>query len=228
MKINLKNGKYLGDTFPFRFFDDKAEWEAYDREFPDIVATAVNSPEDRFKGNSVEVFKKAVEYIPRSLIGRPYQHWMAHRLIALLNSESKGRVLDYGCGAGNMGMIFAHAGFQVDFAEVKGVITDFLQWRVAKHFLGSNVFTHEDDLGEGNYDLVCMQNVMEHLDNPLEVLQKLTRAIVSGGYFLITFNTSGKGLDVVSQDTYNTILQPYLLDNFTVVEDTDLMLYKKK
>ena len=228
MKINLKNGKSLSATFPFRFFDDKAEWEDYDREFPDIVATAVNTPEDRFKGNSIEVFKKAVEYIPRSLIGRPYQYWMAHKLIALLSEENKSRILDYGCGAGNMGFIFAHAGFQVDFAEVKGVITDFLQWRVEKHFLGCKVFSHENDLGEAQYDLVCMQNVMEHLDTPLEVLQKLVRAMSKGAYFLITFNTSGKGLDVVSQETYNTILLPYLLENFNVVEDTDLMLYQKK
>jgi 2-polyprenyl-3-methyl-5-hydroxy-6-metoxy-1,4-benzoquinol methylase len=228
MRINLEKGKYKSGIFPFRFFDNDAEWVAYAIEFPEVIDTAVEDIEDRFKGNSTEVFAKAIEYIPRSLIGRPYQYWIAHRLIGLMNEENKGIVLDYGCGAGNMGMIFANAGFTVDFAEVKGVITNFLEWRIKKHFLKSKVYTHEDDLGENKYDLVCMQNVMEHLEKPLEVLQKLTRAIKQGGYFLITCNTSGKGLDVVSQETIDKVLMPYLLSNFNKIPETDDMLYQKK
>jgi 2-polyprenyl-3-methyl-5-hydroxy-6-metoxy-1,4-benzoquinol methylase len=228
MKINLEKGKYKSSIFPFRFFDNDSEWKTYADQFAAVIITAVGDIEDRFKGTSTDVFAKAVEYIPRSLIGRSYQHWIAHRLIGLMNEENKGIVLDYGCGAGNMGMIFAHAGFTVDFAEVKGVITDFLQWRVLRHFLKSKVFTHEDDLGENKYDLVCMQNVMEHLDQPMQVLQKLCKSIKSGGYFLITCNTSGKGLDVVSQETIDKVLMPYLLSNFNKIPETDDMLYQKK
>ena len=226
--INLQNGKYKSNLFPFEFFDNNAEWEAYAKEFPDVVATAVEDIESRFKGNATEVFAKGVEYIPRSLIGRKYQYWMAHRLIGLMNVENKGIVLDYGCGAGNMGMIFAHAGFTADFAEVEGVTTDFLKWRIKKHFLQSRVFTHKDDLGENKYDLVCMQNVLEHLDEPLEVMQKITRAIKSGGYLLLTCYTTGKGLDVVTIDVLAKVIMPYLLDHYYDLIETDNMLYQKK
>lgn len=228
MTINLQNGKYKSTLFPFEFFDDDSEWEAYKKEFPDIVATAIDDPEKRFTGSSTEVFKKAVEYIPRSMIGRKYQYWIVHRLLTLMIEENKGKILDYGCGAGNMGMMFAHTGFSVDFSEVEGVITDFLKWRVSKHFLRSRILTHEQDLGENQYDLVIMQNVIEHLDNPLEVLQKVIRSIKVGGYFFMTCYTTGKGLDVVNAETLNKVLMPLILNNFIEIEGADNMLYRKR
>lgn len=228
MTINLTNSKaYSGET-TFSFFNMSKEWEAYKKEFPKLNSKLLYSPEDRFKGGkAVDVFAKAIEYIPRSLIPRPYQYWLARHLINLLHSEKKYRVLDYGAGAGNMGMIFSITGFKTDFADVKGEIVNFLRWRVERHFLNSKVFTHEEDLGENQYDLICMQNVMEHLDEPLIVLQKLNKAMIKGAYFLITFNTKEQGLDVVTWNTYKNQLEPYINSNFNIVPNTDKMLYQK-
>lgn len=214
--------------FPFTFFDDKAEWNAYIKEYPELLSQFAESPDARYTGGStIDVFSKAVEYIPRSLLPRPYQYWLAQRMIGLLNSENKGRVLDYGCGAGNMGMVFAHAGFKVDFLEVEGVITDFLKWRVNRHFLKSNIFTHNQELGESQYDLVSLLNVVEHLDKPLETLQKITKSLSVGGYLLMICNTSGEGLDIVSPETLERVLKPYILSKYRLIPDTDDMLYQK-
>lgn len=226
--ISLHLTKQSSAQFPFSFFDDKTEWDAYIKEYPELLSQFAESPDARYTGGStIDVFSKAVEYIPRSLLPRPYQYWLAQRMIGLLNEENKGRVLDYGCGAGNMGMVFAHAGFKVDFLEVGGVITDFLQWRVNRHFLKSSVFTHSQPLGQGNYDLVSLLNVVEHLDNPLETVQKITDALSVGGYLLMICNTSGEGLDVVSPDTLNNIVKPYILSHYKLIPDTDDMLYQK-
>lgn len=226
--INLQNSKALAGLDVFTFFDNDKEWEAYAKEFPERVALAKGSPEDRFTGNgTAEVFSDAVEYAQRSLIPRPLQYWLARKLIDIMVDEGKHRVLDYGAGAGNMGMIFAMAGFKTNFVEVGGALTHFLSWRVNRHFLTSNVFAHTDNLEDYRYDLVCMQNVLEHLDDPMDVLKKLNRAMVQSAYFLITFNTSGKGLDVVTQEFYKQHIEPYLLSNFTIVPDTDGMLYRK-
>lgn len=227
--IDLSNSKAIARQTSFSFFDDHAEWKQYSKEFPNRVAKAKSSPEERFNGKTTaEAFAEAVEYAERSLIPRPLQYFFARKLIGLLQEEKKSMVLDYGAGAGNMGMIFAMAGFHTNFVEVEGALTHFIRWRLERHFIRSWVFGHNDDLDENVYDLVCMQNVLEHLDHPMEVLQKLTKAMKKGAYFLITFNSSGEGLDVVSMSTYEKELRPYLLRNFTIVSNTDGMLFKKK
>lgn len=227
--ISLQSTKKNSSSFPFKFFNDILEWQTYTSEYPELLTQIAPSPDSRFTGDkAIDVFMKAVEYIPRSLIPRPYQYWLGQRMIGFLNDEKKGRVLDYGGGAGNMGMMFAHAGFTVDFLEVEGVITDFLRWRVKRHFLTSRVFGHDKELGINQYDFVSLLNVVEHLDNPMETVQRITKALAPGGYLLMICNTSGKGLDVVSVDTLENVIKPYLLTEYTLVENTDSMLYRKK
>lgn len=226
--IKLQNPKAGANLQTFQFFDEKKEWNLYCKEFPERVAKAVSSPEDRFNGKTtVEAFAQSVEYIPRSLIPRPLQYFIALKLIWLLRKENRYRVLDYGAGAGNMGMIFAHMGFKTDFLDVEGALTDFLKWRVDKHFFNSKVFNHVEGVGKNKYDLVCLQNVLEHLDDPMLALKRIANAIPEGGYFFITFNTTEKGLDVVTWKQYEDEIKPFILKNFEVVPDTDNMLYKR-
>lgn len=227
MQINLHNAKAEAYLRNMTFFDDKSEWEEYLKENPHLRGTLKDSPEDRFiDGKSaVDVFREATEYIPRSLIGRPLQTYIARQMIGELNQEKKNTVLDYGCGAGNVGLMFAHLGFDVDLVEVNGVITDFLRWRVKKHNLKVNVLAEEDPIRK--YDLVILFNVLEHLMKPKFVLERITEALNQGGYLAILFNTHGHGLDIVSREYYEKELHPILQTKYEIVHETDETIYKK-
>ncbi len=229
--INFKEARGSINATKFVFFDYAKLWSEYCKQFPDRIAEAVRSPEDRFvpgQMKTIEVFSKAIEYIPRSLKGRPKWHYFARELVGLLSEEHKYRVLDYGAGAGNMGTIFAMLGFQTDFLEVEGVLTDFLKWRVDKYALTSKVFSQNDNIGTKTYDLISFLDVLEHLDEPLETLEKITKALVKGGYLFISFNSEGKNLDVVSWDRFNQELKPYIEEHFVEVADSSSFLYRKK
>lgn len=226
--IDFKNAKAWAVESQMTFLDDVKEWQAYLKENPYLEQEMRYSIEDRFKEGvkAIDCFRQGVEYIPRSLIGRSYHYYIGRKLMELLANERKSRVLDYGCGAGNMGLMFAMAGFATNFLEVEGVQTDFLKWRVERHFLKSKVLTEQSQLGE--YDLVIFFNVMEHLEQPLEVLKRIHKAIAAGGYLALMCNTTGKGLDVVSQGVYERELMPFIKENFKLLANTDEMVYQKK
>ncbi len=226
--MNLHNAKAESYLRGMKFFDFEAEWNAYLSEYPEIKGKLLHSLEDRFVEGvkAIDVFREAVEYIPRSLKGRTMQTYIARKLMAVLNEEKKSRVLDYGCGAGNMGVMFSQVGFEVDVLEVEGVFTDFLKWRVARHFLPITVLNETSELKQ--YDLVLLFNVLEHLMEPMTVLKRISDSLVSGGYLAMLFNTHNEGLDIVSMETWEKELKPFVLDNFKVVENTDNMVYQKK
>ena len=232
--------KVMAHFYKMVLFDDGKEWEEYSRQYPDRVSKAVADIEDRLKdGKSpIECFSEGVEYVRRSLTGRHRQYLIVRRLIYLLTGKEKSRVLDFGCGVGNAGMLFAHAGFDVDLLDVEGVITDFLKWRVDRHFLKCRM---NQDSPLGRYDLVVMFNVLEHLERPLAVLKRITKSLDAGGYFLFSFSTAFSGLDIVSQSTFDKKLMPYILDKYVAVNKPDLewgakskdvyfpqMLYRKR
>lgn len=228
MNIHLHNAKAEASLQSMNFFDNNAEWQAYLKENPDKEKLMLASPEDRFKDgkSAIDCFREAVEYIPRSLIGRPLQTYLARNLICLLTQEKKNRVLDYGCGAGNMSFLFAQAGFHVDALDVEGEITDFLKWRVQRHFQRINVLNEVTELKK--YDLVMLFNVLEHLMNPMWVLERITESLETGGILAMLFNTHGHGLDIVTWEQWESELKPYLLANFDIMQDTDGMIFRKK
>lgn len=227
MQINLHNAKAEAGLRNMQFFNSGALWEEYLEENQHLRSLMLASPEDRFTDGkqAVDVFRDAVEYIPRSLIGRPLQTYLVRKLMHVLNEEKKYRVLDYGCGAGNVGFMFAQLGFQTTLVEVNGVITDFLRWRIDKAHLPITLLTEDEPLEK--YDLVTLFNVLEHLQEPLHVLQRIHASLLENGYLAMLFNTHEHGLDIVSHDTWERILKPFLLAHFTVVIDTDQMLYQK-
>lgn len=227
MQINLHNSKAEAGLRNMQFFNADKEWQEYLQQNPHLETNMLASPEDRFIDGkfAIEVFREAVEYIPRSLIGRPLQTYLTRKLMHVLNEEHKYRVLDYGCGAGNVGFMFAQLGFQTTLVEVQGVLTDFLRWRINKYHLPITLLTEEEPLGQ--YDLVTLFNVLEHLQEPLHVLQRIHKALPENGYLAMLFNTHEHGLDIVTRDTWERILKPFLLAHFTVVPDTDEMLYQK-
>lgn len=229
--INLHNSKALAGLCNMVFPDSDLEWKAYCEEFPERVKDlrSMNGAEERFaEGNitAIEVFRKTIEYMPRSLIRRPLQTFLARQLMYQLTEEKKNRVLDYGCGAGNMGLLFAQAGFDTTLLEVEGEHTHFLRWRVKKHYLQAKVLGDEDELGK--YDLVMLFNVLEHLMEPKKVLERITNSLDKDGYFCLMFNTGKGGLDIVSWEIWEKELKPYLLENFDIVPDTDECLYRRK
>jgi len=100
-----------------------------------------------------------------------YDRYHEARLIAteLLKREinlDEISVLDYGCCAADYGIFFARRGSLVHCVDIDNNALAFAKWRFAREDM---TFGEQRD-----YDLIIFGEVLEHLENPLEVMKKYT------------------------------------------------------
>jgi SAM-dependent methyltransferase len=89
------------------------------------------------------------------------------------SSPPPGRVLDFGGGSGNLSLVLAATGYDVDFLEVSALQKDFVRFRIQRHELTERVSVLDSwtALREGAYDMVCAFDVLEHLERLRDVLE---------------------------------------------------------
>lgn len=89
-------------------------------------------------------------------------------------------VLDYGCGIGEDGLWLAEAGCCVTFADVECPSLEYLRWRIRRRGLESQCRVEVLDGSRpevpGHWDLGICLDVLEHLVEPLPVVEFLTRS----------------------------------------------------
>ena len=105
------------------------------------------------------------------------------RILSILASRAKGRVLDIGCSSGLLGeklSDFGHSVVGVDSVEIDGV----------RERLGNFVLA---DLNQGipsavgkNYDYVVAADVLEHLNKPDNILSDIHRVLDENGSLFVS------------------------------------------
>ena len=89
-----------------------------------------------------------------------------------------GRVLDVGCNAGELLELFAQSGWQVAGVEISAGPAAFARSRLKTNIWQGAV---EEVLPDTErFDLVTLTHVLEHLLNPISVLQRLRHALADG------------------------------------------------
>jgi SAM-dependent methyltransferase len=113
--------------------------------------------------------------------------WIAKRVDKELELEGK-RVLDFGCGRGDLlGHLFARGVAAVGF-EVSEDSAAATRARFSGNPLFGGVATSRDELGDGSFDVVLLVEVIEHLlDDQIEpVLAEVHRVLAPGGRVVVT------------------------------------------
>ena len=97
------------------------------------------------------------------------------------------KLLDFGCGAG---------GFLSLASSLVETATGIeLEDRVIKYWQGKlNIVQNIDDAGGGEYDLVTAFHVIEHLSDPLAILQSLAKKLCPSGRIVIEVPSSEDAL----------------------------------
>ncbi len=122
-------------------------------------------------------------------------------------------VLDFGSGVG---------GFLIHAKEVAKSVTGIeIDKQVAQHYHDNNIELAHDiqNLMEESYDIITLFHVLEHLEQPIEYLEKLSRLLKSGGQFIIEVPNSN--------DALLTIYENVGFQNFTYWSP-HLFLYNDK
>jgi 2-polyprenyl-3-methyl-5-hydroxy-6-metoxy-1,4-benzoquinol methylase len=109
---------------------------------------------------------------------RPNSQRNRKRLRQLLLQKTGGRLLEIGCGKGGF-LSLAEQHFDVEGMDISQSVIN----RIKPHF-GSrvNVYNIEQQpLPSGEFDVVAVFNVLEHLRQPGQVVDKLFRSLANGG-----------------------------------------------
>ena len=125
---------------------------------------------------SVSNHKNYSEYLnTRSKIGGIYRRFILYPRIV---SHIKGNILDVGCGIGDFLKFYRNAvGVDVNQILVKKLKSEGMH----VFHMDYNKIPFPDD----SFDNIILDNVLEHIEDPRELLSEINRVLKLGGNFII-------------------------------------------
>ncbi|BBH51740.1 bifunctional 2-polyprenyl-6-hydroxyphenol methylase/3-demethylubiquinol 3-O-methyltransferase UbiG [Fluviispira sanaruensis] len=115
--------------------------------------------------------------------------WVSKKIIELIKKEDV-TVLDVGCGGGLLANDLAKMNYKVTGVDIHQEVLN-----VGKKYdsTGSVKYLYADahalPFPDACFDVVCILDVLEHVDNYIQVLNECVRCLKNGGYiFYHTFN----------------------------------------
>lgn len=106
------------------------------------------------------------------------------------------KVLDYGCGIGDISIYLAEKGCDVVAAELPNAKTkQFAMWRTYQRKLGDKIRFAFDDAKE-TFDVTLAIDVLEHLHFPLRYVVQLTKLLKNRDSWFFFTPSFGNDLDV--------------------------------
>ncbi len=99
---------------------------------------------------------------------------------------SRGNVLDFGGGIGDVSILLAKNGFNVEYADVSGNTYNYARWAFTNANLSVKMTNLSESKVSGKYDTIICIDVIEHLPNAKEVFENLASMLNAGGTFIVT------------------------------------------
>lgn len=107
-------------------------------------------------------------------------HWLRHLLARRLPPA---KVLEIGCGHGGYVALLGWAGFTATGTEMSPWVVEFAQKNFGIRALAGRI---EDlALPEGEFDVIVLNDVLEHLPDPAGTLARCARLLAPEGFFVI-------------------------------------------
>jgi SAM-dependent methyltransferase len=165
------------------------------------------------------------DYYPRGYYGRGKRYsssleglldWLYSfrgRLIEIANGLEPGRVLDVGCGRGQLLFQLRKRGWEVIGTELSEDSAEY-----AREVLKLDVRTadlHDLDLPADYFDTVILWHVLEHIPDPAALLAEVRRILRPGGTLLVAVPNFGSWEARWGQDRWFHLDVPRHLNHFT-------------
>lgn len=94
--------------------------------------------------------------------------------------KSKGKVLEYGCGVSTHGIACAQRGCEVHAVDISQKMIDVSKERYKIRGLSVNI-TGDKTLPDNYFDIILCTDVLEHIPDPISLLNKFIRCMKIGG-----------------------------------------------
>lgn len=124
------------------------------------------------------------------------------------------KVLDYGCGVSDIGILFASSGARVTIADLDNKKLEFTIWRYRRRQLNSNVVKIKScqdypTFTKSEFDLIIATEIFEHVRAPLLLLKNLSHALRKGGFLLDTSDGKIEEKDIGAEHLQEAINTGY-------------------
>jgi len=151
------------------------------------------SPEELRKYYAERYFQEArgsfeIGYTPEELDYFHFRWEVKKNIIERIRGDKKGSMLDVGCGEGHNIAFFREIGWTVrglDFSSygVKSQHPDCLDFLVTGDI---NELLEEEQIQGNSYDVIWLQNVLEHVVDPLKLFKDISSLVADDGLAIIT------------------------------------------
>jgi len=85
------------------------------------------------------------------------------------------KILEFGGGIGEFSLLCFENEFDISYYELDGKTKQYALWRFKKHNCDINI--EKPDCLDKNWDIVNIIEVLEHLENPNEIIAKLKKNV---------------------------------------------------
>jgi 2-polyprenyl-3-methyl-5-hydroxy-6-metoxy-1,4-benzoquinol methylase len=150
----------------------------YISPFPDANDYIKMYPPGYQSGVDKTILKNKYKKLP----GLRFSYGVQFDLI-LKHAIKNPKILDYGCGNANFLINACNNNFQCDGVEFSEEHVEILKSEIpsSKFYIITNFIKNSDD----KYDVIRLSNVLEHMDNPNEIIQSLIMKLNKNGMLLI-------------------------------------------
>jgi SAM-dependent methyltransferase len=104
------------------------------------------------------------------------------QVIKIFSSEKRGRALDLGCGSGDYSLGLRNLGFDVTASDMD---VEGFRHSASIKFVPSDL-NEKLPFANASFDYVLLAEVIEHVYNPLFIMNEISRVLKSGGSLILS------------------------------------------
>lgn len=126
--------------------------------------------------------------------------WLVTTILRRFTVLEGKKVLDYGCGDGGTARTFARFGADVTAVDIKDQVGQLFKNSDVKFF---NAQKEDLYLAKEKYDIIILQDVLEHVTNPEKLLKQIKDALGTAGLIYISTPNRFSLLNLISDPHWN-------------------------